>query len=160
MLHRLAQLVPGRQRFAPLWLLLGALLGGCGPSADDPRAGVEALVERAVAAAEAGDHRALLELVARDYEDGAGRDRRQVGFYLRTLLGRYPGVTVAVRSLDIELDSPRLARAELALVAIARREGTPLPVGLDADLIRLRLALRRDDGWLVTRADRWNGVSD
>lgn len=142
-------------------MLLGvALAAGCGPSADDPRAGVEALVERAVAAAEDGDYRALLELVARDYEDGAGRDRRQVGFYLRTLFGRYPGVTVAVRSLDIELDSPRLARAELALIALARREGAPLPVGLDADLIRLRLALRRDGDWLVTRADRLHGVAD
>jgi hypothetical protein len=160
MFQRLAQLVARRRQFAPLWLLFGAVLGGCGPSADDPRAGVEALVERAVAAAEAGDHRALLELVARDYEDDAGRDRRQVGFYLRTLLGRYPGVTMAVRSLDIELDSPRLARAELALVAIARREGAPLPVGLDADLIRLRLALRRDDDWLVTRADRLTGVAN
>ncbi len=143
-----------------LLVLLGVTLAGCGRSADDPRAGVEALIERAVAAAEAGDHRALVELLARDYEDGAGRDRRQVGFYLRTLFGRYPGVTVAVRALDVELDSPRLARAEVALVGIARREGAPLPVGLDADLIRLRLALRRDDDWLVTRADRLDGVAN
>ena len=62
-------------------------------------------------------------------------------------------MTVAVRSLDIELDSPRLARAELELVAIARREGAPLPVGLDADLIRLRLALRSPRGEVVLLDD-------
>ena len=153
-LDRLAQLTPGRHRGLIPLLALCSILAGCSPSPGDPRAAIEALVDEGVTAVEAGDHRALAALAAPDYEDAEGRNKARLALTLRALLTRYPGVNVAVQSLEIELDSPELARAEVALLVLARREGAPLPLGLDADRIRLRLALRRDDEWRVTRAGR------
>jgi hypothetical protein len=153
-MHRLAQLDPGRHRgLSCLWALVW-ILAGCSPSPGDPRAEIAALVDEGVAAVEAGDHRALAALAASDYEDAEGRNRARLALTLRALMTRYPGITVAVQSLDVELDSPALARAEVTLLVLARRQGAPLPVGLEAERIRLRLALRRDADWRVTRAER------
>ncbi len=146
----------GRVVLAALTLVFAA---GCAPSEEDPRAAVEALVEAGIEAAEAGDHAALAALLAGDYEDAAGRDRRQAGLYLRVLFRRYPSPVFARRGLEIELDSPVLARAQVDLAVVARRGSAARDDGddafLSADLIRLQLALRRDDGeWRVTRAER------
>lgn len=112
------------------------------------------MIDAAVAAAEARDYKALGAMLADDYEDAAGRNPRSATLYLRALFSRYPGVVVARRGLDIELLSPVLARAEVDLVVVARRRGAPLPVAVDAESFRLRVALRREgDAWRVTRAD-------
>lgn len=142
--------------------LFGALLGAaCSPSAEDPATAIEALVARAVRAAEAGDDRAIVRLLASDYEDAEGRGRREATMYLRALLRRYPRPVISVRRLDVELISPVLARAEVSLAALGRRGGTSPRIDLDASRLELRLALRRDGSdWLVTRADRIPRVAD
>jgi len=143
-------------RRALLALVLATGSGGCAPSAGDPADEIAALFAAGEAAAEAGDHRAIADLVAGDYEDAAGRDRRQVAFLLRSLLGRYPNAIVSVRDLNVEVISPELANADAALLVLARRKGAALPVSVDGDAFRLRLALRREGGdWLVTRA-QWD----
>ena len=165
---RLAQLARRRHRHARVragrsagGLVAALLAAACSPSADDPRAAIEALVATAVRAAETGDAPAIERLLASDYEDAEGRGRREATIYLRMLLRRYPRSVISVRGLDIELLSPVLARAELSLVGLGRRDGTSPRVDLDASRLRLRLALRRDgDDWRVTRADRLRAPAD
>lgn len=165
---RLAQLACRRHRSARARLgrsiagLVAALMGAaCSPSADDPEAAIEALVGTAVRAAETGNDRLIAGLLAPDYEDAEGRGRREAMIYLRMLLRRYPRTVISVRGLEIELLSPALARAELELVALGRRDGTSPRVDLDATRLQLRLALRRDgDEWRVTRADRLRQPAD
>jgi hypothetical protein len=136
-------------------LVAALLAAGCSPSADDPRAAIEALIATAIRAAETGNDRAIERLLAPDYEDAEGRGRREAMLYLRALLRRYPRTVISVRDLKIDLLSPALARADVSLVAVGRRDGTSPRVDLDASRLELRLALRRDgDEWRVTRADR------
>ena len=136
-----------------LVVVFAACSAGCAPSAGDPAAEVAALIASGEAAAEAGDHRAISELLADDYDDAAGRDRRQVAFMLRSLMGRYPNVMISVRDIDVDVISPELANADATVLLLARRQGGALPFGVDGDAFRLRLALRREGGdWLVTRA--------
>lgn len=148
--------LPAIVRRGLFFVLLATYSAGCAPSADDPAAEIAVLFATGEAAAEAGDHRALSELLAGDYEDAAGRDRRQVAFLLRSLMGRYPNAILSVRDLDVDVISPELANAEGTVLVLARRQGGALPVSVDGDAFRLRLALRRERGdWLVTRA-QWD----
>ena len=118
------------------------------------------LVESAARAAEAGDRAALADMVSRDYEDDAGRDQRAVAFLVRTWLGRYPGLLVVVSDLRVEALSTELANARMTVNLLGRDGSRPLLAGLDAERLRLRVALRREgDRWRVTRAD-WDGSTD
>jgi hypothetical protein len=137
------------------------MISGCAPSADDPRAAIEALVARGARAAEEGNAAALAALLAPDYEDADGRDRRQAALYLRVLLRRYRHPEISIRAVDVELISPVLAVAEATLVVLGRRQGAAVPLGFEADRLRLRLALRRDGAdWRVTRAERIRPATD
>jgi hypothetical protein len=152
---------PGRARLPACALAAIVLIAGCAPSADDPRAAIEALIAQGVRAAEEGDHAALAALLAPDYEDADGRDRRQAALYLRVLLRRYRNPEISVRAVDVELISPVLAVADVTLVALGRRQGASVPLGFEADRLGLRLALRRDDAdWRVTRGERIRAASD
>jgi hypothetical protein len=152
---------PGRARL-PVWALAAVVvISGCAPSGDDPRTAIEALVAQGARAAEEGDHAALAALLAADYEDAEGRDRREAALYLRLLLRRYRHPEIAVRAVDVELISPVLAVAEVTLVVLGRRQGASVPLGFEADRLSLELALRRDDGdWRVTRAQRIRSATD
>lgn len=132
------------------WLLLTALVAGCSEPVSDPEARIREALAAAETAAESGDHQALAALVARDYADQSGRDRRMLVLTLRGLLMRYPHLELIVTVKEVEILSPQLARVRLELLSA----GTG-PEGWSADAFPLALSLRDDGGWQVTRAE-WN----
>ncbi|NGP53448.1 hypothetical protein [Thioalkalivibrio sp. XN8] len=136
-------------------LLACLLLAGCGGPAPDPEGRLRAALAAAEEAAENGDHAFFAARVAGDYADAAGRDRTRMLLTLRGLLMRYPRVEIIVNVREIELLSPRLARARLEILTAGLG-----PAGLSADAFPLELSLRDEgDGWQVTRA-RWGREAD
>jgi len=116
------------------------------------------MVDAAAAAAGSGDAAALGAMISDEYADREGRDRRAMTFLLRTLLGRYPDLLVVISDLEVQPLSGELATASMTLTLAGRDGARPFLAGLDADRLRLRLALRRDGReWRVTRAE-WGDV--
>ena len=129
------------------------LLQACDKPDRDVEAEVAQLVEEAQKSAEAGDDRALARILSADYADPEGRDRRTMGFIVRSWLGRYPGVLTMVTDLSVVAISDQLATAEMTVFLAGRDGNRPLLTGIDTDRVRLELALRHEDGrWLVTGA--------
>lgn len=136
-------------------------LAACGPAPVDAGTAIQALLERAEQAAEAGDTDALAAMLDADFRDGYGRNRRATMFMLKSLIGRYSRMEIVVSDSEIEILSPRLANAELTVTALARDGSRPFPTGFDADRLRLRVALRVDgDDWLVSRAEWSSAIAD
>lgn len=133
------------------------LVAGCGTSQRDVDDDIALLVDEAARAAEAGEFMTLAGMISSDYGDDHGRDRRAMTFLVRAWLGRYPDLLVVLGDLEVEPVSTQLANARLTVTLVGRDGGRPLLTGVDADRLRLRLALRLEDGeWRVTRAD-WDG---
>lgn len=135
-------------------LALAALLAaGCGEPAQDPEAALREMVAAAEAAAEAGEPGELVDLIAPDYADPAGRDRRGLSMLVRGLVLRYRHVELLVTVERVELFSPVLGRVDLKVAAAGAGGGR-----LDVDAFGLSLAVRDDgDGWRVTSAE-WDGA--
>ncbi|HCK81612.1 MAG TPA: nuclear transport factor 2 family protein [Candidatus Competibacter sp.] len=138
-----------------LGLALVLLLGACSrpPS---PETEIRALVAAAVAAAEERNVRDLRALIAEDYVDRRGLDRKAVENLIRLHVLRQQSIHLFTRMRRIEF--PESERA-LASVAVAMA-GKPVQdagalVGLNADLYRFELELVRSghNGWRVRRAD-------
>jgi hypothetical protein len=92
-------------------------------------------------------------MLASDYADAEGRDRRAMALIIRTLLGRYPHHLVLVHDLDIQVVSGELANARMSVSLVGRDGSRPLLYGVDADRLHVDLAFRRSgDAWQVTRA--------
>lgn len=133
----------------PWLLLLAFLAAGCGKTVTDPEARLREALAAAEVAAESGDFDALAALVARDYADREGRDRRTLLLQLRGLLMRYPRLELIVTVREIELPTPDLARVRVEVLA-----GGAGPAGLTADAFPMELSLRDDgSGWKLTRAE-------
>lgn len=131
------------------WLLLGCLAAGCGKSVTDPEARLRETLSQAELAAETGDFDALAALVARDYADREGRDRRTLLLRLRGLLMRYPQLELIVTVREIELLAPDLARVRVEVLA-----GGAGPAGLTADAFPAELSMLDDgSGWKLVRAE-------
>lgn len=122
---------------------------GCGKPATEPEARIREALAAAETAAESSDIDTLAGLVARDYGDTAGRDRRALLLNLRGLLMRYPGLELIVTVREIGILSPQLATVRLDVLSAG--VGT---YGLSADAFPLTLSLRDDGrGWRATRAE-------
>jgi len=118
------------------WLAVFAALclSACGQPASDPELRIR---------------ETLAGMVARDYADSEGRDRRALRLLLRGTLIRYPRAELIVTIREIEVLSPRLARVRLEVLAAGAGGGR-----LSADAFPMELSLRDDgDGWQVTRAE-------
>ena len=127
---------------------------GCGRAPDDPVREITALIDMAESAAEGHDAQTIVGMLSDDYEDEEGHDRRTMAFLVRSWLGRYPNLLLVVSDLAIEPVSAELATAQLALTAVGRDGTRPVVSGIDADRIRVRLALSRESGqWRVSRAE-------
>ncbi len=154
----------GRTRLADFFLtliLLALSLTACGPDAPPPEQAIENLVQQAQDAGAAGDVDGLLTVLSTDYHDIDGRDRRKMGFLLRTLFARYPDSVVLVRGLEVTLISDELASANMQVFVVARDKASSAPLDLDGERLWMRLDLRlEDDDWRVTRAQwrsqQWN----
>jgi ketosteroid isomerase-like protein len=120
------------------------------PSAVDE---IRAAFTAAEQAAEARDVGAVLEFVAPDFSDGAGRDRDGLRQLVRGWFVLHPSVELVVRVESLEVESPEHARAALTVGLLGRR-GAPERPSYAADLQTLDVALRRDGGeWKVVRAE-------
>lgn len=114
---------------------------------------IEAVIEEARGLARSGDARGLAGMLAPDYEDGEGRDRRAMALTIRALLGRYPHHLVLVEDLEVQVVSRQLAIARMSVSLVGRDGSRPLLSGVDADRLIVDLAFRRSgDAWQVTRA--------
>lgn len=129
----------------PVMLMLALSLCACGArSSDEER--VRELFETAETAAEERDSSDLLELVADEYADAQGLDKRELGNFLRAWLLAHPKVELLVTVESLTFPVEGLAQARLAVAQVA--------LG-DASLERIDVELRRDgDDWRVVRADR------
>jgi hypothetical protein len=138
-----------------LAMLAAASLLGCGDSLS-PEDELRALVEEGVRACEEGELDALMELVAEDYDDDRGNDRRAlrltVGYYLRS----YGTLHLFHRVTGVELAPGGEGRVTLAVALAARPIGAGADLGeIEADILRLELrAARQRGGWKVVWT-RW-----
>ncbi len=132
-----------------------ALLHACGQPERDVEAEIALLVEAAQESAEAGDAGSLIDILSEDYEDAEGRNRRAMAVLVRTQLGRYQRLMTVVTDLSVVAISDQLATAGMTVSLIGSDGGRLTWAGIDADRLRLDLALRREDGrWYVSGA-RW-----
>jgi hypothetical protein len=146
--HHVA-IAPVRRGAAWLVLLAALCLSACGRPASDPELRIREALAAAELAVETGGYEALAAMVARDYADSEGRDRRALRLLLRGMLVRYPRAELVVTVREIEILSPRLARVRLEVLAAGAGGGR-----LSADAFPMELSLRDDgDGWQVTRAE-------
>lgn len=140
------------------WLLISWLacllsLVGCSrPSS--PEAEIRTWLAQAQAAAEQRDVSALRNLIAEDYVDKAGNDRKAIENLLRLQILRQQSIHLFTRVRTIEFPGPNRATVSVA----AAMAGRPVAraddlVGLSADLYRFDLSLERRGGeWRVQGA--------
>jgi hypothetical protein len=144
-----ARISPARPGAAWLAIFAALCLNACGQPASDPELRIREALAAAELAAESGDYETLAAMVARDYADSEGRDRRALRLLLRGMLIRYPRAELVVTVREIEVLSPRLARVRLEVLAAGGGGGR-----LSADAFPMELSIRDDgDGWQVTRAE-------
>lgn len=120
-------------------------LVACGARSSDEEQ-VRELFASGEQAAEARDASDILELVAENYGDSQGLDKRELGNFLRAWLLAHPKVELVVNVESLEFPADGLAQAVVNVASVSLS---------DPEMERLRVELRRVDGeWLVTRADR------
>jgi hypothetical protein len=129
-------------------------LAACSPQSS-PEAEIRTLVAQARTAAEERDARALRGLIADDYADDRGHDRKAVENLIRWHVLRHQSVHLFVRIRGIEFPEPDRALTSVA----AAMAGRPVAnagelMGLNAELYRFDLEWARRDGgeWRVRRA--------
>ena len=138
------------------WLFVWAMiaLAACSRDSGSPEAEIRALVVRAQTAAEARDVRDLRALVADDYADAQGHDRKAVENLIRLHVLRNQSIHLLTRIRDIAFPQPDRAAVSVAAAMAGRPvASTGELVGVNADLYRFDLELiRRDGKWQVQRA--------
>lgn len=137
-----------------LWMIVALALWGCSKPSS-PEAEIRTFVAQAQAAAEARDVSALRALIADDYVDSRGYDRKAVVNLIRLQVLSHQTIHVFTRIGAIEWPDPEHARLSVA-VAMA---GRPIAqadelVGVTADLYRFEFELMRDGDqrWRVRQA--------
>lgn len=125
-------------------LALALALAACSRQADSPEAEVRALVARAQAAAEARNVRDLRALIAEEYVDARGHDRKAVENLIRLHVLRNQSVHLFTRIRGVTFPEPNRATVSVA----AAMAGRPVArvddlAGLTADLYRFDLELVR-----------------
>lgn len=136
--------------------LLLALVAGaaaCTSRPESPEDEIRALLARAEEAVRERDAGAVKALIADDYGDEEGRDKRMLTGIAAYHFLREGSLHVAARLVQVGFPTPTSARAEvLAAMGRAAIDWKSLP-DIDADVYRFDLDLRRDGGvWQVTRA--------
>jgi hypothetical protein len=130
---------------ASLIFIATILLAACGTKSSDEQQ-VRELIVSAEKAAEARDTSDVLELVADDYSDAQGFDKRALQDFLRVYFLAHPKIELLVSIEKLEFPVPGLAQAQISVATVG--------VG-EANLQRLKVELRKSgDDWHVSRADR------
>lgn len=132
------------------------LVSACTHHVETPDAQVRALLTRAEAAAEAKDIATLKQLIAADYRDEAGQDKRALTALLVYTFMQHESIHLLTRVHAIAFPQP--ARAEVsAFVAMAGQavDSVNILAGLSADLYRFDFILtdHNEGHWQVVRAE-------
>lgn len=135
-------------------LLLLAAVAACSRPAASPEDQIRAVLARAESAVEERDTGALGVLIADDYRDGEGRDKRTLLQYAGYQLLREGSLHLSTRLVSVEFSQGRIANAVvIAAMARTRIDLSSLP-DFDADLYRFALVFERNQGqWQVARAE-------
>ncbi len=137
-----------------VWTIL-IMLAACSRPADSPETEIRQLVARVQVAAEERNVHDLRALIAEDYTDAWGRDRKTVENLIRLHVLRHQSIHLFARVRDIVLTDPDHATVSVA-AAMAGRPVTSADqlIGLNADLYRFDLELirRGKNDWQVLRA--------
>src|SRR5262245_20348982 len=134
------------------WIVAACMLvAACGAD-ESPEAQVRAVIDRGEAAAEARDVSGLMALVAEDYQDDAGRDRRELRQYVHGYLIANQSIRLLTRVDRIDFPYRDMARVDLTLGSLGR-EAAGESFDLAADVRQLSIELQLDGGeWKVARA--------
>ncbi len=137
-----------------VWTLIG--LTGCSGDSGSPEAEIRSLVARAQTAAEAREMRDLRALIADDYADDRGLDRKAVENLIRLHVLRNQSIHLFTRVRDIAFLEPGRATVRVT-AAMAGRPVTSAGdlAGVNADLYRFDLTLIRRDGTWQVQGARW-----
>ena len=135
-------------------LILTLLLIACSRDATPPEVQIRTLVANAQSAAEARDAPGLRALIADDYTDAQGNDRKAMENLIRLHILRNQSIHLFTRIHAIAFPQPDHATVRVA----AAMAGRPVAnagelVGMNANLYRFDLELvRRGGDWRVQRA--------
>lgn len=139
-------------------LMIGAvllLLTACGDTVTAPEAEIRTVVARAQAAAEARNASELRALIAEDYLDAQGHDRKTIEQLIRLQLFRNQSIHVVTRVRTMEFPEPERALV-MVMAALAGQPVTSIDqlAGLNANIYRFDLELIRQgkDDWRVRHA--------
>ena len=102
-----------------LWAAVVLALAACSRQ-PSPEAEIRELIERAATAAEARDVRDLRAMIADDYADERGLDRKAVENLLRLHVLRQQSIHLFVRVRGIEFPEPDRALASIAVAMVCR----------------------------------------
>lgn len=145
---------PGSSAWRWAVIALALALAACSRQSS-PEAEIRELVAHAVTVAEERNVRDLRALIADDYADARGLDRKAVENLIRLHVLRQQSIHLFARIRSIELLEPDRASASVAVAMAGRpvRDSAAL-VGLNADLYRFDLELVRHgrNEWKVQRA--------
>ncbi len=135
--------------------LVAVCLAACGREPETlPEAEIRAFVAGAEAAAEERNMSALRALIAKDYADAQGYDRKTIENMMRLHVLRNRSLHVLTRIDSIQFLEPERALV-VVMAALAGQSVTRIDelVNLDADLFRFELELARNNGdWQVRHA--------
>jgi hypothetical protein len=132
--------------FAPLVFALALALAACA-SEDSPEAAVRAVITQAEEAAEARDVSAAMDLVADEYADANGFDRKRLRGFVHGYFLMNPSINLLVRVEDVRFPADELAQARVTVGMLGQ--------GLETDLESFDVELEKvGDDWRLRRADR------
>jgi hypothetical protein len=112
-----------------------------------PEAEVRAVITQAEEAAEARDVSAAMDLVADEYADANGFDRRALRRFVQGYFMMNPSINLLVRVEDVQFPADELAQARVTVGMLGQGLETQLET-FDVELVKI------DDDWRLRRADR------
>jgi len=134
-------------------VLLAVAMGAatCNSEPDTPEARLRGALQRAEAAAEARDLAPLRELIAEDYQDALGHEKRDLVRFLAGLFLRHQHIHLLTRTSALEVTGER-ARATVMAAMAANAADLD---SLRADLYRFDLRFAEVDGDWLLREAQW-----
>lgn len=134
------------------------LLAGCGGSGSTgPEEQLRAWVAAGVAAAEAKERRALLDMISPAYTDARGNDRDEIGDMLRVYFMRQNNIKLLASIEEIRVFADTAAELTMTVGMAGTNGGT---FGFSADAYRFAFELEHDDDeWQLISA-RWGELGE
>lgn len=131
-----------------LTIVLGVLLSACSEEPESAEAQIRAVIGQAADAAQNKELGELKDLIADDYQDDQGYDKKNISRLLALYFFRNQSIYLSTRIDSITLDSADNAR-QANVVLLVAMAGTPLPDdlrGFSADLMRFDIIMVNQGG--------------